>query len=98
LNFRLPERPADRAFPASARGWEAAAATALHWDRGELFNHMPSPDNARSLRDLVGPLCFGLQVAMGGRVILKVPTSIGTSSKIYVVIAVIAHVPMEVGT
>ena len=31
-------------------------------------------------------------------VILKVPTSIGACSKIYTFIAVIEHVPMEVGT
>jgi hypothetical protein len=35
---------------------------------------------------------------VGGRVIKIVPTSIGTCSKIYTIIAVIEHVPMEVVT
>ena len=40
--------------------WEEVVVTHLHWDRGELFNYQPS-DHARSVRDGVGPLTFGLQ-------------------------------------
>jgi hypothetical protein len=33
-----------------------------------------------------------------GKSVIKQPTSIGTCSKIHTIVAVIEHVPMEVGT
>jgi hypothetical protein len=52
--------------------------------------HVASPDES-ARRTAAAAL------AMGRRVI-KCPSSIGTCSKIYTIIAVIEHVPMEVGT
>jgi ectoine hydroxylase-related dioxygenase (phytanoyl-CoA dioxygenase family) len=59
-------RPPERCRRAErARDWEASAATALHWDRGELYDYRPPVAGGgrplRSVRDAVGALSFSLQ-------------------------------------
>jgi hypothetical protein len=54
-------RPPEETGRVDGARWEEAAAAALHWDRGELYNCQPPSAHVRSVRDAVGPLSFGLQ-------------------------------------
>ena len=66
---------------------------------GELRRLDVPVDPARRRFARFGACTGGVIVCLAvGKSVIKQPTSIGTCSKIHTIVAVIEHVPMEVGT